>query len=220
MRLVGLTGGIGSGKSSVSDRLRGHGARIIDADAIVHELQEPGKPVFAAMVERWGDSIVTKEGRLDRPAVAAIVFADDVELKAIERIVHPAVRLEMDKQMNDASETDHIVILDIPLLAESRRTGGTGPDGRGTSAIIVVDCTIETAVQRLMTHRGFSEDDARTRVSKQATRQERLDLADFVVDNGGSIDQLDDEVDRCWVWLQGMPSTPWPPDSRVEDQEA
>lgn len=210
MRLIGLTGGIGSGKSSVSSRLGELGARIIDADAIVKELQAPGQPVFLAMVERWGSGIVTEDGALDRAAVAGLVFGDDDELKALEALVHPEVRREMDLRVAAAALSDGVVILDIPLLAESRKPGGKGPDGRGTSAIIVVDCPIDTAVARLVEHRGFTEDAARARVAKQVAREERLALADFVIDNGGTPSELDDEVARCWTWLELVPPTPWP----------
>ncbi len=214
MRLVGLTGGIGSGKSSASSALQALGAQLIDADAIVKELQEPGQPVFRAMVDRWGEQIVGDEGRLDRAAVANIVFSDDAELKAIEAIVHPEVRRAMDERINEVSASPDVVVLDIPLLAESR-SGGTGPDGRGTSAIIVVDCPVDVAVQRLVEHRGFSEKDARKRVEKQASREERLALADFVIDNSGTPSDLEREVDRCWQWLSSLPPTPWPPPERT-----
>ena len=210
MRLIGLTGGIGSGKSSVSSRLEERGAALVDADAIVRELQAPGQPVFDAMVDRWGEQIVADDGALDRAAVAGIVFSDKDELKAIESIVHPVLRREMDKRIGELVTTDQVVILDIPLLAESRAKDGA-LDARGTSAIIVVDCPVDTAVARLVEHRGFDEADARARVAAQATREDRLSLADFVVDNSGAVDALDAEIDRCWTWLASIDVTPWPP---------
>jgi dephospho-CoA kinase len=210
MRLIGLTGGIGSGKSSVSSRLADRGAALIDADAIVRELQQPGNAVFDAMVERWGDEIVAEDGTLDRAAVAGIVFSDKDELEAIEKIVHPVLRKEMDRRIEALASTDQVVILDVPLLAESRSKGGA-LDARGTSAIIVVDCPIDVAVSRLVEHRGFDEADARARVAAQATRAERRDLADFVVDNSGDEEALEAEVDRCWKWLETLEATPWPP---------
>lgn len=206
MRLVGLTGGIGSGKSSVSSLLARRGAEIIDADAIVRTLQEPGQPVLEAMVRRWGERILTAQGSLDRASVAAIVFGDADERKALEAIVHPAVRAEMRARMDAASGTDKVVVLDVPLLAE-------GGGRRGASAVIVVDCPVEVAIERLVTHRGFDRADAEARVATQATREERLALADFVVDNGGDLTQLEAEVERCWTWLQGLGPTPWPPPS-------
>lgn len=204
MQLIGLTGGIGSGKSSVSKRLEERGAALIDADAIVRDLQEPGQPVFDAMVERWGDGIVADDGTLDRAAVANIVFNDADELKAIEKIVHPVLRKEMDRRVEELSSTDRVVVLDIPLLAESRKKGGE-LDTRGAEAIIVVDCPVDIAVSRLMEFRGFSEEDARNRVAAQATREERRELADFVIDNSGDEAALDAEVDRLWTWLASRP---------------
>ncbi|MEZ5379131.1 MAG: dephospho-CoA kinase [Acidimicrobiales bacterium] len=209
MRLVGLTGGIGSGKSSVSARLATLGAKIIDADAIVKDLQAPGAPVFEAMVERWGDQILTTDPdgapTLDRAAVAGIVFADKAELEALNQLVHPAVRREMRAQMDAAADGDGVVILDIPLLAESKNE-------HQASAVIVVDCPVEVAVARLVEFRGFDVADAEARVAAQATREERRALADFVVDNGGGLESLDAEVARCWAWLETLPPTPWPPE--------
>lgn len=210
MRLIGLTGGIGSGKSSVSSRLEQRGAALIDADAIVRELQQPGQPVFDAMVDRWGPEIVDADGSLDRAAVAGIVFSDEAELKAIEAIVHPVLRKEMDRRIEDLSSTDRVVVLDIPLLAESRSKDGA-LDARGTSAIIVVDCPVDLAVSRLVEHRGFDEEDARARVAAQASREDRRALADFVIDNGGTEAELETEVERCWNWLLTLEPTPWPP---------
>ena len=213
MKLVGLTGGIGSGKSSVSERLEARGAEIIDADAITRSLQQPGQPVFEAMVDRWGERIVASDGTLDRAAVAGIVFADEAEREAIGKIVHPAVRAEMRARMDTAATTDRVVVLDVPLLAE-------GGGRRGTSGVIVVDCPVEVAIDRLVTHRGFDRADAEARVAAQATREQRLAMADFVVDNGGGLDQLDREVERCWAWLRDLPPTPWPPPDEAEDAVA
>lgn len=215
MRLIGLTGGIGSGKSSVSARLEGLGAALIDADAIVRELQRPGEAVFDAMVERWGTQIVASDGSLDRAAVAGIVFSDTSELEAIEAIVHPVLRKEMDRRIEELSTTDRVVVLDIPLLAESRAKDGA-LNARGTSAIVVVDCPIDLAVSRLVEHRGFEENDARARVAAQASREDRRALADFVVDNSGDEATLDAEVERCWAWIMTLDPTPWPPPASEE----
>ena len=216
MRLIGLTGGIGSGKSSVSSRLAERGAALIDADAIVRELQEPGQPVFDAMVERWGSKIVDGDGSIDRATVAGIVFGDKDELKAIEKIVHPEVRKAMDRQIKELASTDRVVILDIPLLAEGRAKDGSH-DTRGTSAIVVVDCPTDIAVARLIEHRGFTEEDANARVAAQATRDDRRALADFIIDNAGDEAALDAEVDRCWQWLESLGQTPWPPPNGAEE---
>ncbi len=203
MKLVGLTGGIGAGKSSVSQRLAARGAEIIDADAIVKELQEPGMPVFEAMVERWGDRIVAADGTLDRAAVAGIVFHDADELAAINEIVHPVMKAEMRRRMDAAAPTDRVVILDVALMVESK-------DRRGTSAVIVVDVPVETQVARLIEFRDFDEADARARIEAQAGREERLEFADFVIDNSGDEAALDAEVERCWAWIETLDATIWP----------
>lgn len=209
VKLVALTGGIGSGKSSVSDRLRAYGAVIIDADEVVKDLQSPGKPIFEKMVERWGETIVGDDGALDRAAVAGIVFGEngEAELKALNKMVHPAVRAEMHDQADALSSTDEVVVFDIPLLAE-----GGGDDRRGASAVVVVDLPVGLAIERLIELRGFERDDAEARIAAQATREERLAMADFVIDNSGDLDGLDAEVERCWAWLNTLAATPWPPD--------
>ncbi len=203
MKLVALTGGIGSGKSSVSERLAGRGALIIDADAVVKELQAPGQAVFEAMVERWGQSIVGDDGTLDRAAIAALVFGNQVELDALNGIVHPEVRKEMKARARAASDRE-VVVFDIPLLVEG------DPDSWGASRFIVIDCPPEIAVERLMEYRGFGRGDAEARMAKQASREDRLAIAHFVIDNSGDLDQLDAEVARCWEWLASevLPSEP------------
>ena len=174
MILVGLTGGIGSGKSTVSAALAERGAVVVDADAIVHELQQPGPPVLAAMVERVGQDILFADGTLDRKAVAAIVFADPDALKALGEIVHPSVQAEIFRRVTENEPTDNIVVLDIPLLAESGWEGLVGT--------IVVDLDPELAVERLVAHRDYTEEDARARIANQASRETRLADAAFVVD--------------------------------------
>jgi dephospho-CoA kinase len=198
MLLVALTGGIGAGKSSVSSRLEARGAVLVDADAVVRDLQLPGRPVFDAMVERWGEDIIGDDGGLDRQAVADIVFRDEDELKALNGIVHPAVRTEMERQVDEQRDSDRVVVLDIPLLGEG------DAQKRGAEGVIVVDCPTELAIERLVEHRGFDRDDAEARIAAQADREDRLALADFVVDNGGDLAQLDAEVERCWNWLGSL----------------
>ena len=198
MKVVGLTGGIGSGKSTVSALLRDRGAVVVDADAIVRELQEPGMPVFEAMVERFGPGIVGADGRLDRQGVADVVFNDTDALAALNAIVHPAVGLELIRRVEAERDTDNVVIADIPLLAE-------GQSAVDMQAVIVVDTPIETAVQRLIEHRGFSEADARARIGRQASREERLARADRVVDNGGTPEELTAQIDAVWAWLRSLP---------------
>jgi len=193
---IGLTGGIGSGKSTVAAMLVDRGASLLDADAIVRDLQTPGTPVFTAMVERWGDRILDDDGGLNRQAVADIVFADADELAALNGIVHPAVGDEMTRRREALADTDATVILDIPLLVESGHQGLAG--------VIVVDVDPEVAVTRLVAGRGFTPDDARSRIARQASREERLGRADLVVDNGGSLEDLTREVDRAWSWIGSL----------------
>ncbi len=199
MLLVGLTGGIGAGKSSVSASLARRGAVVVDADAIVKELQQPGTEVFAEMVERFGVGIVAEDGTLDRAAVAEVVFTDPQALADLGAIVHPRVHTEIERRIAEQAETDNVVVLDIPLLAEAGWPGLIGT--------IVVDLDPEVAVQRLVAHRGFSEADARNRIANQMEREHRLSKADFVVDNHGDPDSLEAEVDRAWAWIQTLPTT-------------
>jgi dephospho-CoA kinase len=196
MLLIGLTGGMGSGKSTVSKLLGDKGAIVIDADAIVHELQEPGRPVFDAMVDRFGKGIVAEDGGLDRPAVADLVFNDSEALAALNAIVHPAVGREIAQRMEAQAETDHVVILDVPLLVESGRDDLVG--------LLVVDVDPEIAVRRLVEQRGMREDDVRARIAKQVSRDERLAKADHVIDNSGTSDELAAKVDRAWHWVQSL----------------
>ena len=201
---IGLTGGIGSGKSTVADLLVERGAVLIDADRIVRELQAPGGSVFAGMFERWGDAIVSSDGSLDRQAVAKIVFNDEDELKALNDLVHPAVGEEMKAQREAVLGTDGIVVLDIPLLV---RADGTSDKDRyaNLSGIVVVDVDTEIAVERLVEFRGFSEDDARARMANQSSRKDRRAVADVVIDNSGPLDDLDAQVDDAWAWMQSLP---------------
>lgn len=198
MLLIGLTGGIGSGKSTVSAALAERGAVVIDADAIVRELQQPGTDVFAEMVERFGDGICAADGSLDRAAVAEIVFNDADALADLGAIVHPRVHDEIERRLAECSGGDDVVILDVPLLVESGRDDMAG--------LLVVDLDPEVAVQRLVQHRGFDADDARSRIAKQASRQDRLDKADFIVDNHGAPGDLHGQIDAAWGWVEDLRS--------------
>lgn len=193
MRLIGLTGGIGSGKSSVSALLAARGAVIIDADAITRELQAPGEPVLALMVERFGHGVLHPDGTLDRQAVADIVFTDTEALSDLNAIVHPAVGAEIARRLDEEALTEHIVILDVPLLVESGRDD--------LHAVVVVDVDPEIAVARLVEHRGFRADDAWARIARQASREDRLAKADVVVDNSGDLGDLEHEVAGLWTWI-------------------
>ena len=200
MILVGLTGGIGSGKSTISSLLEGKGAVIIDADAIVREVQLPGSSVLAELAEKFGSEVLAADGSLDRQAVANIVFTDPDALKALNAIVHPAVGKEMNRRMIEQRSTDHVVVLDIPLLTENPREGLQGK--------IVVDVPVEVQVERLVKYRGFDEADARARISRQATREQRLATADFVVDNSGDLAALQPQIEKLWQWLKSLPQLP------------
>ena len=201
MLLIGLTGGIGSGKSTVSALLAAKGAVIIDADAITRELQQPGTEVLAAMVERFGDGILAPDGTLDRPAMADLVFGDPEALEDLGNIVHPAVGREIARRMEAEVDTDHLVVLDVPLLVESGRDD--------MAALVVVDVDQEVAVARLVGHRGMREADVRARMARQVSREVRLAKADLVIDNSGSLEDLAALVDELWpkLLLLGGPAS-------------
>ena len=200
MLVLGLTGGIGSGKSTVSALLEARGAVVVDADRIVRELQQPGQPVFEAMVEAFGEGIVADDGTLDRQAVADLVFNDEEQLKRLNGIVHPAVGARIMERLAELADTDEVVILDIPLLVEKGgyETGGT----------IVVDVDPELAVERLVENRGFDADDARARMAAQATREQRLEKATVVLDNSGTVEDLERQVDDLWRRIESGDLTP------------
>jgi dephospho-CoA kinase len=193
---VALTGGIGSGKTAVSDRLVERGADLIDADLIVHELQRPGGAAFEPVLERFGEKIRATDGTIDRPALAGIVFNDPAALADLNGIVWPLVGVEMRHRREVLSRTDKVVVFSIPLLRAEHR------DRLGYEAIVVVDCPVEVAVERLVASRGMDREDALARVRAQISREERRKWADFVVDNSSSIQHLDDEVAALWSWIQ------------------
>ena len=196
MLLVGLTGGIGSGKSTVGRALVERGAVLVDADEIVRRLQSPGTNVFAEMVERFGSGIVAADGTLDRQAVAEIVFNDEAALADLGAIVHPRVHEEIERRVAEQVDTDNVVVLDIPLLGEA---GWPGLQGT-----IVVDLHPDTAVSRLVEHRGFTEADALARIDAQIGRSARLGMADFVVENSGPLEDLETEIERLWEWIGSL----------------
>lgn len=199
MILVGLTGGIGSGKSSVSARLASYGAVIIDADAIVRELQAPGQPLLERLAAQFGGEIIRSDGSLDRPALAALAFGDPQSLADLNALVHPAVGREMTSRIETARTTDKVVVLDIPLLAENPR--------EGLAAVVVVDSPIDLAVERLVRHRHFERADAEKRAANQSTREARRQMATFVVTNDASLEALHQQVDDLWPKLRALPAT-------------
>ena len=200
MLLVGLTGGIGSGKSTVSALLAEHGAAIVDADEIARSLQTPHSPVLARMAERFGQQIIRSDGSLDRAAVAALVFGDDPQARAaladLNAIVHPAMQDEIARQIGAHAATERIVVLDFPLLTENPR--------EGLAATIVVDIDPDIAVRRLVDQRGMDERDARKRIASQRSREHRLTHATHVVQNDGDLDDLRDQVAALWSALLAL----------------
>ena len=196
MILIGLTGGIGSGKSEVARLLIARGAEVIDADLIVRELQQPGAEVYEKMVELFGEEVVGADRSLDRAAIAKKVFADESLLKTLNQLIHPIVRRVMNERVESFRSTDKVVILDIPLLVENPREGLDG--------VLVVDLDSELAVKRLVEQRNMNADDARARIAKQATREQRLALANHVIDNSGDRDALTQKVDLAWSWIKSL----------------
>lgn len=196
MFLVGLTGGIGSGKSTVASGLVARGAAVVDADAISREIMEPGGRAYGPVVEHFGPSILGDDGRIDRPAVAALVFNDPEALNALNLLTHPVIGEVMAERMAEAARAADIVVLDIPLLNIATKDRFT------FAAIVVVDTPVDLAVERLVAQRGFTEEDARARVAAQMSREERRALADLVIDNSGDRAALEAEMDRAWEWLR------------------
>ncbi|MGW1245999.1 dephospho-CoA kinase [Streptomyces sp. NPDC002535] len=194
MLKVGLTGGIGAGKSEVSRLLVSYGAVLIDADRIAREVVEPGTPGLAAVVEAFGEGVLTSEGTLDRPKLGSIVFADADRLAALNAIVHPLVGARS-AELESRARTGDVVVHDVPLLTEN----GLAPL---YDLVVVVDASPETQLDRLVRLRGMAESEARARMSAQATRAQRLDVADLVIDNDGPLDALEPQVRKVWDELE------------------
>ncbi|RIK09640.1 MAG: dephospho-CoA kinase [Acidobacteria bacterium] len=190
MYLVALTGGIGSGKSTVAARLVELGAILIDADAIAREVVEPGTPGLAAVVERFGSEILDDRGSLDRDALAAIVFADSEARKDLEAITHPLIGTVMAERMSKYAATDKVVLLDVPLLVEGGRSD--------FNSMVLVATRPDTQVRRLVELRGMTEDDARARIAAQASLEEKLARADHVIWNESTLDELKLRTDEVW----------------------
>ncbi|MFD9967887.1 dephospho-CoA kinase [Streptomyces sp. NPDC059017] len=193
MLKVGLTGGIGAGKSEVSRLLASYGAVLIDADEIAREVVEPGTPGLAAVVEAFGPDVLTPEGTLDRPRLGAIVFADPKRLARLNAIVHPLVGARS-AELEAAAGPDAVVVHDVPLLAEN----GLAPL---YDLVVVVDAAPETQLDRLVRQRGMTEPDARARMAAQATREQRRAVADVLIDNDGPLEALEPQVRRVWAEL-------------------
>jgi dephospho-CoA kinase len=189
--LVGLTGGIGSGKSTVARMLEERGAVVFDADLLAREAVEPGTPGHAAVIERFGADVLAPGGELDREALASIVFADPAARRDLEQIVHPEVRRLFAEGSEAYHDTDRIVVFSAPLLVES---------GMHTAfeILVVVSATVATQIQRLMRQRGMSEPAIRARIDAQAPLEDKAAVADFLVDNEGTLAELQSQVERLW----------------------
>lgn len=202
MLTIGLTGGIASGKSTVSRRLMELGATVIDADAIARALQEPGRPGLDGIVEEFGPTVLTPDGRLDRAALGTRVFADPEARSRLNAIVHPLVRAEAERLAAAAGE-DAVLVEDIPLLVE------TGQHGR-FDLVLTVQAPAEERVRRMVENRGMTEADARARIAAQATDEDRAAVSSAVLVNDSSVQRLLDRVDAWWEWHvePRLPSTP------------
>ena len=193
MLKIGLTGGIGSGKSEVSKRLAARGAMVIDADVIAREVVEPGTPGLARVVETFGEDVLRPDGSLNREKLGSIVFNDSEKLAALNAIVHPLVGERVAELLRTAPD-DAIVVYDVPLLAENGLA-------KMYDVVIVVDAADEVRIARLAEHRGMAEADAKARIAAQASREDRLAVADIVIPNEGSLEELDARVDEVWSEL-------------------
>jgi dephospho-CoA kinase len=192
---VGLTGGIASGKSTVSAILAELGAVVIDADALAREVVARGTPGLDAVVAAFGPGVLTPEGDLDRPAVGALVFGDAGARRRLEAVIHPLVH-ERSAQLEREAAPDAVVVHDIPLLAEVGRAGSF-------DAVVVVDAPPELQLSRMVQDRGWTHEDAASRIAAQATRADRLAIATHVIDNTGSLDELREQVVRIYAELAG-----------------
>ncbi|EME98897.1 dephospho-CoA kinase [Streptomyces mobaraensis NBRC 13819 = DSM 40847] len=193
MLKVGLTGGIGAGKSEVSRRLAAHGAVIVDSDRIAREVVEPGTAGLAAVVAEFGPEVLAPDGSLDRPRLGSVVFADAGRLAALNAIVHPLVRARS-AELEAAAAPDAVVVHDVPLLVEN----GLAPL---YDLVVVVDAREETRLDRLVRLRGMAPEEARARMAAQATREQRLAAADIVIPNDGPVAELEARVDEVWAGL-------------------
>jgi len=197
MFLVGLTGGIGSGKSTVAARFVEHGAELIDADQIAREITLPGESAFERIVAHFGIEILDADGLIDRPKLGQVVFADPAKRTALNELTHPVVFERIANQLELLQAFDGVVVLDVPLLVES------GVD-RGYDAVVVVATEIETQVARLVSQRGMPEDDARSRIAAQAPLADKLAAATHVIWNEGTLDELYARTDEVAAELTAL----------------
>jgi dephospho-CoA kinase len=196
---VGLTGGIGSGKSAVSSRLAARGAVVVDSDLLAREVVEPGTDGLAEVVDAFGAGVLTPDGSLDRAALGRLVFGDESARRRLEAIVHPRVR-QRAGELEAAARSGAVVVHDIPLLVETGQADAF-------DVVVVVDVPVDVAVERLVSQREMSADEALARMAAQAGREDRLRAADLVVDNTGTLADLDERVDHLWQELQRRASS-------------
>ncbi len=189
---VGLTGGIGSGKSTATHMLESKGAVVVDADAIAREVVAPGGAAYGPVVERFGGAVVAPDGTIDRKALAEIVFNDPQALADLNAATHPVIGQLMVERRAAAEQAGAVIVMDIPLLKATHR------EQLGFDVVVVVDAPTETAVARLVGQRGFDRAAAEARLAAQISRKERRGLADVVLDNSGDLDSLQAQVDRLW----------------------
>ncbi len=192
---IGLTGGIGSGKSTVATMLADKGAVIVDADRISRRIVEPGSPVLARLAEEFGADIVRDDGSLDRGMLAERAFATDRGTRHLNEITHPAIRELAEVELQRAADQAEVVVYEMPLLVETGQVSLV-------DAVVVVDVPMETQVERAMA-RGSTEADVRARMSSQASRERRLEAADHVIDNNGSRERTQEQVDALWIEWTG-----------------
>ncbi|GAB3925889.1 dephospho-CoA kinase [Kribbella albertanoniae] len=194
MLRVGLTGGIGSGKSAVSSRLAARGAIVIDSDVLAREVVAKGTDGLAEVVAAFGPGVLTADGEMDRPAVGRIVFGDADARRRLEAVIHPRVRARA-AEIEAAAPDDAIVVHDIPLLVETGQADGF-------DVVLVVDVPAAVQLERLTQQRKMAESEAEQRIASQATREQRLAVADVVVENDGTLAELDTRVDEVWTTLR------------------
>jgi len=196
MQLIGLTGGIASGKSAVAARLAEHGAVVVDADQVAREVVEPGTPALARIAREFGDSVIASDGSLDRAALGSLIFRSPEKRAALNAITHPAVA-ERSQELfaaAAAADPDAIVVYDVPLLVDAGRADEF-------DLIVVVNASTETRIARMMELRGMTRDEAMHRINSQATNTERLSIADVVIDSNGTLEQTLSQADALWEKL-------------------
>ncbi len=195
MLAVGLTGGIGSGKSAVADLLVERGAVLIDADQVARDVVAPGGPAYQPLLDRFGPEILAADGTIDRKALAAVAFASEESRLALNAITHPAIGIAMIEARDALDDSDRVVVLAIPLLTAAHR------DTVKLHEVVVVDCPTDVALERLISQRGFDRADAEARIRSQISREERIKEADYVLDNSGDRVALGVEAAKLWDWL-------------------